>query len=72
MVGTACEFFRRHFGWKVFVIRLLYKPLKEKFKIQGQHPFKSYFGFTMTCLMIVYENVIKSATNLSRNGGQNN
>ena len=62
MVVTACEFFRRHFGWKVFVIRLLYRAFKEKLKIQGQHPFKLGFGFTTTCIMIVYENVMKSGT----------
>ena len=72
MVGTACEFFRRIFGWKVFVIRFLYRTLKEKLKIQGYHPFKLGFGFTITCIMIVYEDVMKSGTNESRNGGQNN
>ena len=55
---TACEFFRRHFGWKVYVIRLLYETFKEKLKIQGHHPFKLGFDFTTTCTMIVYENVI--------------
>ena len=45
MVGTACEFFRRHFGWKVFVISLLYRTFKERLKIQGHHPFKLGFGF---------------------------
>ena len=63
MVGTACELFRRHFGWKVFVIRLLYRTLKEKLKIQGHHPFKLGFVFTTTCIMIVYENVMKSGMN---------
>ena len=53
MVGTACDFFRRHLGWKVFVIRLLYWTFKEKLKIQGHHPFKLGFGFTMTHIMIV-------------------
>ena len=62
-VGTACEFFRRHFDWKVFVIRLLYSTFKEKLKIQGHHPFKFGFGFTTTCKMIVYENVMKSGAN---------
>ena len=65
-------FDRRHFGWQVFVIRLLYRTFKEKLKIQGHHPFKLCFGFTTTCLMIVYENVMKSGTNENRNGGQNN
>ena len=37
MVGTACEFFRRHSGWKVFVIRLLYKTFEKKLKTQGHH-----------------------------------
>ena len=63
MVGTVCEFFRRHFGWKVFVIRLLYRTFKEKLKIQGHHPFKLCFGFTTTRLMTVYGNVMKSGTN---------
>ena len=63
MVGTACEFVRHHFGWKVFVIRLLYRTLKGKLKIQGHHPFKLGFGFTPTCIMIVSENVMKSGTN---------
>ena len=72
MVGAACEFFRRHSGWKVFVIRLLLMTFKEKLKFQGHHPFKSGFGFTTTCIMIVCENVMKSGTNLRRNGGQNN
>ena len=51
------------FGWKVYVIRLLYGTFKEKLKIQGQHPFKLGFDLTTTCIMIVYENVIKSGTN---------
>ena len=72
MVGSACEFFRRYFGWKVFVIRLLYRTFKEKLKIQRHHPFKFGFGFTSTCIMVVYENVMKSGTNLNRNGGQDN
>ena len=64
MVGTACDFFRRHFGWNVFVKRLLYRIFKEKSKIiQEHHPFKLGFGFTTTCIMIVYENVLKSGTN---------
>ena len=62
-MGTACEFFRRHFGWKVCVIRLLYGTFKEILKIQGHHPFKLSFPFTTTCIMIVYENVMKSGTN---------
>ena len=57
---------------KVFVIRLLYRTFKEKLKIQGHHLFKLGFGFTTTCIMIVCENAMKSGTNLSRNGGQNN
>ena len=69
MVDSACEFSRRHFGRKVFVIRLPYKTFKEKLKIQEQHPFKLGFGFTMTYIMIIYENVMKSGTNQSRNGG---
>ena len=67
MVGTACESFRRHFSWKVFVINLLYRTLKEKLKSQGHHPFKLGFSFTKTCIMIVSENVMKSA----RDEGQN-
>ena len=63
MVGTACDFFESHFGWKGFVIRLLYKAFKEKLKIQGLHPFKLGFGFTMIYIMTVYENVMKSGTN---------
>ena len=62
LVGTACVFFRRHFGWKVFVMRLLYRKFKEKLKVQGQHPFELGLGFTTTCI-IIYENVMKSATN---------
>ena len=54
MVDTAGEFFGRHFGWKVFVIRLLYRTFKEKLKIQGHYPFKLGFGFTTTCIMIVF------------------
>ena len=72
MVGTACEFFRRHFGCKVFVKRLLYRTFKEKLKIQRHHPFKLGLGFTLTCIMVVYENVVQSGTNSNRNGGQNN
>ena len=71
MVGIACEFFRRHFVWKVFVICFLYRTFQEKLIFLGHHPFKLGFGFTMTCIMIVYENVMKSGTNYSRNGGQN-
>ena len=63
MVGTACGFCRRHFSWKVFVIRFLYKTFKEKLKIQGQHLFTLSFGITTTCMMIVYENVLKFGTN---------
>ena len=33
------------------------------FIIQGHHPFKLGFGFIMTCIMIVYVNVMKSGTN---------
>ena len=47
----------------IFVIGLLYRTFKEKLKIQGNHPFKVGFGFTMTCIMIVYKNVMKSGTN---------
>ena len=72
MVGTACEFVRRQFGWKVFVLRLLYRTFKEKLKIRGHHLFKLGFDFIMTCIMIVYENDMKFSTNYSRNGGQNN
>ena len=63
IVCTACEFFRRHFGWKVCVIRLLYRTFKEKLIIQVYHPFKVGFGFTTTCIMIDYENAMKSGTN---------
>ena len=45
MVGIECEFFRRHFGWKVFDIHLLLRTFKEKLKIQGDHPFKLGFGY---------------------------
>ena len=62
----VCDLFRHHLGWKVFVIRLLYRICKEKLKFQGHHPFKLSFGFTTTCIMII------SGTNYSRNGGQNN
>ena len=61
--GYGVWIFRRHFGRKVFVIRLLYRIFEEKLKIQRHHPFKLGFGFTMTCLMIVYENVMKFGTN---------
>ena len=63
MMGTACEFFRRHSGWKMFVIRLVYTTFKEKLKIQGHYSFKLGFGSTTTCIMIVYENVMNSGTN---------
>ena len=63
MVGTACEFFRPHFGWNFLVIRLLYRTFKEKLKIPGHNPFKLGFGFTTACIMIVYENVMKSGMN---------
>ena len=63
MAGTAYDFFRRHFGWKVFVIPLPYRTFKEKMKIQRPHPFKLGFGFTTTCIMIVYKNVMKYETN---------
>ena len=68
--GTACDFLSTSFCWKVFVIRLLYKTFKEELKIQGHHLLKLGFGFTTTCVMIVYENVMKFGTNYSRNGGQ--
>ena len=57
------NFFGVFFGRKVFVIRLLYRNFKEKSRIQGHHPFKLVFGFTTTCIMIVYENVTKFVTN---------
>ena len=63
MVGTACEVFRRHLVWKVFIIRLVYRTFTEKMKIQGNHPFKVGFGFTTTCILIVYEPVMKFGTN---------
>ena len=44
-------------------MRLLYRTFKEKLKIQRHHPFKFGFGFTLTCIMVVYENVVKSGTN---------
>ena len=59
----ACEFFRHHFGWKGFVIHLLDRTFIKKLKSQGHHPFKLGFGLTTTCIMIVYENVMKSGTN---------
>ena len=40
MVGMACDFFRRHFGWNVFVIHLLYRIFKGKLKIKGHHQFQ--------------------------------
>ena len=68
MVGTACESFRNHFGRKAFLIRSLCRAFTEKMKIQEHHPFRIGFGFTLTCIMIVYENILQSGTNLSRNG----
>ena len=68
MFMVACELFRRHFGWKVFVIRLLYETFKEKLAIQSHHPFEFGFCYTTTCIMIVYENVLKPGTNYSRKG----
>ena len=59
------------FGWKVFVIHLPYRTFKEKLKIQG-HQFKLGFDSKTTCIMIVYENVMKSGRNYSRNGDKNN
>ena len=50
------------FNWRVFVIRLLYRTFKEKLKMEGHHPFMLVFGFTMTCIMIVYKIVMKSGT----------
>ena len=60
---TACELFRRLFGRNVFVIRLLCKTLREKRKIQEHHTFRLGFGFTTTCIMIVYENTLNSSMN---------
>ena len=68
MVGTTCEFFLRHFVWKVFLIRLLYKTFKEKLKIQRRYLFQLGFGFTTTSIMIVYESVMKSGTNKAGKG----
>ena len=56
-------FFQRQFDWKVLVIGLLYRTFKEKLKIQGHHPYKLGFSFTTTCIMFIYENVMKSGTN---------
>ena len=58
------------FGLKVVVIQLLYRTFKEKLKIQGHNKFKLGFGITTTCIIIVYENIMKFGTNESRNGGQ--
>ena len=63
LMGMACEFTRRPFGWKILVIRLLYRAFKEKMKIQGRYPLKLGFVFTTTWIMIVHENVMKSGTN---------
>ena len=41
-------------------------------KLQGHHLFKLGFGFTSTCIKIVYENVMKSGMSYNKNGGQNN
>ena len=57
------NFLRRHFGRKVFVIRLLRRTFKEKLKIQKHRPFKLDFSFTTTCIMTVYENVLESGMN---------
>ena len=53
-------------------MRLLYRTFKEKLKIQRHHLIKFGFGFTSTCIMVVYENVMKSGTNSNRNGCQDN
>ena len=50
---VRCVIFSSHFGLKVFVIRLLCRTFKEKWKIQGHHPVKLGFGFTTTYIMIV-------------------
>ena len=50
-------------------IRLLYRTFKEILKLQGQHPFKLVFGFTTTCIMIVYENILELSTNKMRELG---
>ena len=63
MEGTAYELFRRYFGRKLFVIRLLCITFKEKLKIQEHRPLRIDFGFTTTYIMIVYENVLTSGTN---------
>ena len=47
MMDTACELVWRHFGRKVFVIRLFCMTFKEKFKIRKHWPFRLGFGFTM-------------------------
>ena len=39
-------------------MRLQYRKYNEKLKIQGHCLYKLGFGFTMTCIMIVYENVM--------------
>ena len=53
-------------------MRLLYRAFKDKLKIQRHHPFKFGFGFSSTCIMVVYENVMKFGTNSNRNWGQDN
>ena len=58
-----CILFQRPFGRKVFVICLICRRFKEKLNIQVYQPFKLSFGFTMTCIISVYENVLKFATN---------
>ena len=55
-----------------YVCYIAHLTFKEKLKIQGHHPFKLGFGFTTTCIMVVFETVMKSGANYSRNGGQNN
>ena len=51
MVGMACEFVRRHFGWKLCVICMLYGTFKEKLKIH--HPCK--LGFMMFIFLNIFD-----------------
>ena len=63
VMGTACEFYRRHLVGMPLIHGCYIGHLKKKHNIQRHHPFKFGFVFTTTCIMIVNENVMKSGSN---------
>ena len=46
-----------------FLYYVCYIGHLKRLKSEGQYPFKLGFGFTTTCIKIVYENTMKAGAN---------